>query len=433
MRNILHIIFVLLVATTACNTKTNTNKSDEDYFRPKGSYKKNIRGIVTIKTYDHYNRLLDSGYGFYVTSRNILTNLDLIKGSFKVKVAPVGTDEFATVAGYTAVDLDKNLVLLRVNNPNLNYLHLDKSLKSIPDSVETLYRKSGKLYAPKYAIKTKFESDSDDLYVLRGKVKGGLPAFDLSHHLLGMVLYSSKDDNDSSILVPVAAFKNMVLNQDKRAESVYDLRNKTNKVYPSYKTIAGFKIHTTEGDIELKLSYKTPIFRDNFIKLVSDNFYDSLLVHRVLKNFLIQTGAADSKYAKKGDVVGWQGPGYMLPTKVVPDLFHRRGAVAASKLPDSRNPKDLSDGSQFYIVSGRVFTNDELDDIEKEKGYHFSKEQRHIYNTVGGAPHLDGDYVVFGEVTKGMDIVDKIAAVETYGEDRPVKDIRVLSIEIIKK
>lgn len=422
-----------MIVATSCHTKTKSNASNEDYFRPKGSYKKNIKGIVSIETYDHYNRFLNSGFGFYVTSRNILTNLDLVQGSFKVKVAPVGTDEFTTISGYTAVDLEQNLVLLKVNNPNLNYFHLDKVINTIPDSIETLYRKSRNMYAPKYELGSKLLRDSNLVYTLSSGVKSGLPAFDLSHHFLGIVQNISEDENDSSILIPVASFKDLVLKQKKHPENVYDLRNKTNKVYPSYKTIKGFQIKTTEGNIELKLSNKAPLFRDNFIKLVSDHFYDSLLVHRVLKNFLIQTGAADSKYAKKGDVVGWQGPGYMLPTKVVPDLFHHRGAIAASKLPDTRNPKDLSDGSQFYIVSGRIFTNEELDDIEKEKGYHFSSEQRKIYTTIGGAPHLDGDYVVFGEVTVGMDVVDKIAAVKTYGDDRPVKDIRVLSIEMIKK
>ncbi len=187
------------------------------------------------------------------------------------------------------------------------------------------------------------------------------------------------------------------------------------------------------GNINIKLYNQTPSFRDNFIKLVSDQFYDSLLVHRVISDFLIQTGAADSKYAGNDDVVGWQGPGYNLKTKIITGLYHKRGAVAASKLPPERNPKDRSDGSQFYIISGRIFSMTELRDLEKEKGMRFTQSQIDTYTTVGGAPHLDGEYSVFAEVVSGMDIVDKIAAVKTYSVDRPIDDIRILKIEAIRK
>jgi cyclophilin family peptidyl-prolyl cis-trans isomerase len=178
---------------------------------------------------------------------------------------------------------------------------------------------------------------------------------------------------------------------------------------------------------------ETPEYRDNFIKLVSDDFYDSLLVHRVIKDFLIQTGAADTRNAGRDDVVGWQGPGYSIPMKLVPGIFHRRGAIAASKLPTERNPRNFSDGSQFYVVCGRVFTPEELDKIEKQKNKKFTPEQRQVYTTIGGAPYLDGDYTVFGEVVSGMEVVDKIASVEVYNVDRPEKDIRIIDVEIIKK
>ncbi|MCW3805089.1 peptidylprolyl isomerase [Plebeiibacterium marinum] len=433
MRVVLVIFMVLSLAMGSCKQDSGkSNISKEEYSRPKGSYQRNVKGIVSIETYDHYSRILKKGYGFYVSSKTLVTNLDLIKGSFKVKVAPVGTDDFSEVAGYTAYSLDKNLVVLKTWTENLNYLDLNSAISDIPDSIAGLFRKSKKIFAPKFAVGKKTESDSLTCYQLSRNSVSGQPAFTFMHHLVGIVQTHKESGTSVSRLLPASEIREVMLEQTKQPLSVYELRTKTNKVYPSYTTIKGFRMVTTMGNIELMLYNETPVFRDNFIKLVSDQFYDSLLVHRVLKDFLIQTGAADSKYAKKDDVVGWQGPGYMLKTKIAKGKFHKRGAIAMSKLPETRNPKDLTDGSQFYIVSGRVFNNEELNDIEKERGIRFSPQQRKVYTTVGGAPHLDGEYVVFGEVTKGLDVVDRIASVKTYAVDRPVEDIRVLKIEILK-
>ena len=424
---------IILFAFFACKPKQEkTAISKEEYSRPKGSYQRNIKGIATIETYDHYNRMIKQGYGFYISPKKLVTNLDLIKGSFKAKVTSVGTDDYSDIAGYTAYDIDKNLVILKTWKENLSYLHLEKSIKEIPDSLASLYRKSRKIYMPKVAVDKK-TTDSTVTYRLSKKVSSGLPVFTFMHHLVGMAQSQKTDSGKTYTLVPSSEIATLSKKQSKQHRSIYDLRTKTNKVYPSYKSIKGFRIKTTMGNISVRLYNQTPVFRDNFIKLVSDQFYDSLLVHRVLKNFLIQTGAADSKHAKKDDIVGWQGPGYNLKTNAVKGLYHKRGAVAASKMPPERNPKDRSDGSQFYIVSGRVFSLDELKDIEKEKGYKFSQAQINTYTSVGGAPHLDGEYSVFGEVTSGMDVVDKIAAVKTYAVDRPVEDIRILKIEILRK
>ena len=423
-------VFLIVLGCKPRQDKSTISK--EEYARPKGSYHRNIKGIATIETYDHYNRLLKKGYGFYISPKKLVTNLDLIKGSYKVKVTPVGTEEFTDIAGYTAYDLERNLVILKTWKENLNYLHLEKSVKEIPDSLAGLYRKARKIYMPKVAVH-KSLADSVMQYRLSKRIYAGLPMFTFMHHIVGMALCQSTDSGKVSCLIPSSDIIKLSQAQLKQHKPVYELRKKNNKIYPSYKNIKGFRIKTTMGDISIRLYDQTPVFRDNFIKLVSDQFYDSLLVHRVLKNFLIQTGAADSKYAGKDDIVGWQGPGYNLKTKIVSGLYHKRGAVAASKMPPERNPKDRSDGSQFYIVSGRVFSVDELRDIEKEKGIKFSAAQINTYTTVGGAPHLDGEYSVFGEVATGMDVVDKIAAVKTYAVDRPVNDIRILKIEILRK
>lgn len=429
---ILFIVLPFLIFAECKQKSTQQNISKEEYSIPKGSYERNIKGIVSIETYDHYSRLLKRGYGFYISSKTLVANLDLIKGSYKVKVAVVGTDSYNDVVGYLAYDIVRNLVILKTWNENLNYLHLDESIKSIPDTIAGLYRKSKKIFAPKFAVEKLSVRDSVKRYILSRSLKPGQPAFTIMHHLVGIVQNEKVGGENVSYLLPASEIIELNKQRLKSPVSVYELRTKTNKVYPSFKNIKGFRIKTSMGNIDIKLYNETPTFRDNFIKLVSDQFYDSLLVHRVLKNFLIQTGAADSKYADKDDVVGWQGPGYMLKTHIVPGLFHKRGAVAASKLPRERNPKDRSDGSQFYIVSGRAFSLDELKDIEKDKGIEFTQKQIDTYGSIGGAPHLDGEYTVFGEVAAGMDVVDKIAAVNTYAVDRPVEDIRVYSVEILK-
>ena len=186
------------------------------------------------------------------------------------------------------------------------------------------------------------------------------------------------------------------------------------------------------GNITIRLFNETPEYRDNFIKLVKENYYDSLLIHRVIPDFGIQTGAADTRYAEKGDIIGWKGPGYTIPAHIVPGLFHRRGMIGSPRKPDTKNQRRRSDGSQFYIVSGRKYFDKELDEIEEQNDYKFSAAQRQVYKTVGGAPHLDGTYTVFGEVTSGMDVVDKIVKVETDREWRPLEDIRLKNIRILK-
>ncbi len=429
LKHYIYLFFICFVIISCQSKPKNTNISDEEIRIPKGSFERNIKGVVTIETYDHYNRKLNSGYGFYNSTHTIVTNLSLIKGSYKVKTAITGTDDFTTVNGYTAYDIDKDLVILKTPTENLSYFKLEKSIRNIPDSIRGLYRSNRKIYAPKIAITKRIESDSLSYYELNKTLKDGMPAFTFFHHLVGI----TQNKDKVSRLIPSSEIEALAQQESKQPISVYELRTKSNKIYPKYTNIKNFTIETSMGNIDIKLYNETPKFRDNFIKLTSDQFYDSLLIHRVLKDFLIQTGAADSKYAGKDDVVGWQGPGYNLPTIIAKNRFHKRGAIAMSKMPAERNPKNRTDGSQFYIISGRIFTNDELDDIEKDKGIRFTAEQRKIYTTVGGAPYLDGDYVVFGEVTKGIDVVDKIAAVKTYAVDRPITDIRIKTIHINKK
>ncbi len=421
-------LFILMLSFSfyACQSGDKNKQKVVDHF--KGSYKDNVKGIVSLRTFDHYTRRLNDGFGFYVAPNIVVTNLSFIKGAYKVKASPMDLEDFSLVQGYVAYDLNHDLVLLKVVRKNLNYLSL-KDTTSKVDSLYQLYRSKRKLYVSKGVRDESTFTDSISYSTYAGNFKSGKPVFAKSHHLSGI----AQTVKGSNRILDTKWISQLLTSQKKKAKSIYELRNKSNKVYISHSKVKGFRIVTNKGDIEIALSDKTPKYRDNFIKLVSDQFYDSLLVHRVINSFLIQTGAADSKYAKKDDVVGWQGPGYTLPMKIVPGLFHKRGMIAASKLPADRNKYNRSDGSQFYIVAGRYFNHNELNDLEQEKGIKYTPTQRQAYTTVGGAPYLDGDYTVFGWVTKGMDVVDKIASVKTYAVDRPVQEIRIKTIEIIKK
>ncbi|MGQ1945878.1 peptidylprolyl isomerase [Geofilum sp. OHC36d9] len=395
-----------------------------------GSYKSNVTAMVDVYTADHYTRRLKNGYGFYVAPDVVVAPLSLVKGAYRVKISPTGTSQMFPVKGYTAYDLNRNLVALKVQRKNNNFIKRYRFSDVPSDTLYTLFRKSRQLMVNKTKIDSLVQSDSVSYYAVEASLESGKPAFFLQHALAGMVL---NDDGSSFRVIDACWIDTLLAHQLKQPKPVIDLSGKTNKVYPSYKTIQGFRIVTDQGAIVIRLYDDTPLYRDNFIKLVADQFYDSLLVHRVLRGFLIQTGAADSRYALPEDIVGWQGPGYTLPMKVVPGIFHKRGAVAASKLPDARNPRNTSDGSQFYIVSGRPFTDDELDDLEQEKGITYTAEQRRVYTTVGGAPYLDNDYTVFGEVVSGMSVVDRISMAQTDADDRPVDDIRIIRVEMIRK
>lgn len=237
-------------------------------------------------------------------------------------------------------------------------------------------------------------------------------------------------------------------------------------------------IETSLGNIKVRLYNETPKHRDNFLKLVDKHFYDSLLFHRVINSFMIQGGDPDSKYAPPGKMLGEGDVGYTIPAEFNQKYFHKRGVLAAARNGDEMNPEQASSGCQFYITQGKVFTDslltqiekrvtgmkaynnvvrnkdnkilfdkyiqfqkqgisdsifavkrkiDQLTAIENEKitPYKFSAEQRKAYTTIGGTPHLDGSYTVFGEVIEGMEVVDKIAAVSRDRTDRPKEDIRM--------
>jgi peptidyl-prolyl cis-trans isomerase B (cyclophilin B) len=243
------------------------------------------------------------------------------------------------------------------------------------------------------------------------------------------------------------------------------------------------KLETTMGDITLALYNETPLHRDNFVKLVKEGVYDSTLFHRVIKQFMIQAGDPQSKTASDTAMLGSGDVGYTVPAEFRKELFHRRGVLAAAREPDEVNPEKASSGCQFYIVTGRKFTPAQIERLEismneareqaifdslcrehmkeiyklrragqmdrlqelqdsleaqaeeqtdKEPKFALSDAQKQAYTTVGGAPHLDGGYTVFGEVTEGMETVEKIEIARTNRADRPLENIRIIKASIIE-
>lgn len=233
-------------------------------------------------------------------------------------------------------------------------------------------------------------------------------------------------------------------------------------------------VKTTEGDFEILLYGDTPKHRDNFVKLVKENYYDGTLFHRVINEFMVQAGDPESRNAPAGKHLGAGGPGYQIDAEFVyPARFHKRGALAAARTGDQMNPERKSSGSQFYVVTGKTYTPAELDQMEQqmiqqqfyslaqkrrndimrmqkandEAGLNalqeeliaqatelskFTPQQREAYTTVGGTPSLDAQYTVFGEVLSGMDTIEKIEKTRTDRSDRPASDIKILSMKIIE-
>ncbi|HNW76896.1 MAG TPA: peptidylprolyl isomerase [Bacteroidales bacterium] len=187
-----------------------------------------------------------------------------------------------------------------------------------------------------------------------------------------------------------------------------------------------FVIHTDYGDMTGILYNETPQHRDNFVKLVNEGYFEGLLFHRVIQHFMIQGGDPDSRNAKPGAHLGSGGPSYTIPAEFNSQLIHKKGALAAARQGDQVNPLKASSGSQFYIVEGQKISAGQLAGQTK-----YTDAQKQIYQTIGGTPFLDGAYTVFGEITEGLDVIDKIAAVQKDAFDRPVTDVK-MSIKIVK-
>jgi peptidyl-prolyl cis-trans isomerase B (cyclophilin B) len=190
------------------------------------------------------------------------------------------------------------------------------------------------------------------------------------------------------------------------------------------------KIKTDLGECVIMLYNQTPLHRDNFLKLAKKKTFDGTLFHRVIKDFMIQGGDPDSKSAKPGEQLGEGSVGYTIPAEFKDSLFHKKGVLAAAR---DNNPEKASSGSQFYLVQGKVFTDEQLDAAETNRlKFKIPLWQREVYKTLGGTPHLDRSYTVFGEVVSGLAMVDAIAAVTKDTHDRPLADVK-MTVTVLKR
>ncbi len=197
------------------------------------------------------------------------------------------------------------------------------------------------------------------------------------------------------------------------------------------------EIKTNMGDIVVKLYNETPLHRDNFVKLCKEKFYNGVLFHRVIDGFVIQAGDPESKRAKPGEELGEGSLPYKVPAEILPQFYHRRGVLAAARESDNVNPERASSSTHFYIAVGKVQTDetlakaaDRIKKANKTDSFIYAPERAEYYKTKGGIPHLDTQYTIFGEVLKGMEIVDKISKSETDKNDRPLQDVAIISAKV---
>ena len=223
------------------------------------------------------------------------------------------------------------------------------------------------------------------------------------------------------MLVACSTSKTFRKMNEKETASYKAAKKKWGKTTDAYRVL----IITDSGDMVVRLYNETPLHRDNFVKKVRAGFYDSLLFHRVIKDFMIQGGDPDSKKAGAGKMLGeGEAVGGRIPAEIKTNLgiYHKKGVLAAAR---DNNPEKASSNCQFYIAEGKVFTPAQLDSAAAKRGYTLTATQKLLYTTQGGIPHLDGNYTVFGELESGLNVLDKIAHVKTNKADRPVGDVRM--------
>ena len=392
--------------------------------------------VIKFDSYDG-NRILETGQGFFVSENLIVTMYSLVSKANKIVFTPLNENSKYKADKFVAIDRINDLIILYCDTIKRTPVELFRD--TLPKSAKTMYisttpNKMVQLFSGKVLNLATVKGTK--LFRITNRINKsnfGMPIFVSNKQAIGIGFSAIESYEMQSFAIPADFISQLIEKQNKAPASLESLRSSTSsEIAAENSKIKGLVLETDAGNITIRLFNETPEYRDNFIKLAEENYFDSLLIHRVIKNFGIQSGAADSRYAEKGDNVGYKGPGYTIPAHFVTGLYHKRGMIGSPRKPDTKNERLRSDGSQFYIVSGRKYSDAELDELEKQNNYKFSAAQRQAYKTVGGAPHLDGSYTIFGEVVSGMDVVDQIVKVETDNQWRPLKDIRLKKVTILK-
>ena len=444
VKQILYIVLAI-VFLSSCGNKTKKETTQQQETPPKQEaaadekqdiWNQLMRSIAKIDSYDG-DRILESGQGFFVGEDLLVTKYSLVNQATNVKVQPFDENIKYTARSFVAFDRINDLIILKVDSISREPIELHKD--TLPNFAKSFYvaPKTGKtlqLFTGKVLNLANIKGTR--LYRLSNKIRTsqfGAPIFVSTGKAIGVAYSETVNFELQSFAIPAEFISAMLRKKNETPEPLEMLKNTSNeKIAAENRKIKGLVLETDYGNITIKLFNETPEYRDNFIRLAKEHYFDSLLIHRVIADFGIQSGAADTRYAVPGANVGWKGPGYTIPAHIVPGLYHRRGMIGSPRKPDTENQRQRSDGSQFYIVSGRKYYDKGLDELEEINNYKFSAEQRQVYKTIGGAPHLDGSYTIFGQVTSGMDVVDKIVQVETDRRWRPLEDIRIKRVRIIK-
>ena len=399
------------------------------------SYAELAGAVFKIDTYDN-NRILETGMGFFITPDIAVTRLSFFLSANRAVIKPFSEKKTYEVTGYVAVDRINDLLLLKIPGVPNKPVILSDSVSADKEKIFYISKPTTNVVPLHEGTVLSYSAIlGNRLYRVSNQLRSkstGSPMFDQNRKCIGLVFMEVADYENQTFVTPSLFISQML----KKAGPVRPLgqlqSSPANTLAQDNGKVKGLVLETDMGNIHIKLYKETAQYRDNFIKLARENYYDGLLIHRVILGFGIQGGAADTRYAEPGDVVGWKGPGYTLPAHIVPGLYHRRGVVGSPRKPERENQRKRSDGSQFYIVTGRTYKDVELDELEKEMGHHFTPEQRNTYKTIGGAPHLDGTYTIFGEVSEGLEVADRISKVEVSEEYRPKKDIRIKKITILE-
>lgn len=443
MKQFAAILFVGFVLFSCGNKEKQSDKTAEQSKTPAEASDNNqnnewleiLSSLAKIDSYDG-NRILESGQGFFIGENLLVTKYSLINKATNVQVKPFDDNQKYSASKFVAFDRINDLIILQVDSIKRKPIELFEG--AVPNSAKSIYvaPKTGstiQLFTGKVLNLASVRGIK--LYRITNKIRAsqtGAPVFVSNKKAIGVAFSSRVNYEEQSLAIPSMYISEM-LRKKEEAKPLETLKTTSNaKTAAENKKIKGLVLETDVGNITIKLFNETPEYRDNFIRLAKEHYFDSLLIHRVISDFGIQSGAADTRYAEPKESVGWKGPGYTIPAHVVPGLYHKRGMIGSPRKPDTKNQRRRSDGSQFYIVSGRTYFDNELDDLEEQNDYKFSVAQRRDYKTIGGSPHLDGSYTIFGQVISGMNVVDKIVPLETDERWRPVEDIRIKRVRILK-